>query len=280
MATFGDQARLPDLASRPETVHSLSNGSDWERDYRRGRAEWYDRTIDWPGRLGREIPMLTDVFGPPGDGGIVDAGCGTGRQACALAKRGYRVTGADSSEEVLDVPRRTAEAMSQQVRFILTPYATLHDEVSGGYDGLYCVGNGLAAAGTIEAASHAVTQFARCLRPHGRLLIQILNFRSMRAETPCIRGPTLATVDGVEYVSVRRFHFSGDSVEVTRITLSKEMDWKYGTRVGTFCAISPEQLREWCRSAGLRIDQTWGSYDREPFDVNRSTDLLVVATRV
>jgi SAM-dependent methyltransferase len=245
-----------------------------------GRAKWYDRTIDWPSRLAREIPVLADVFGPPGDGGILDAGCGTGRQACALAERGYRVTGADISEEVLDVARRNAKETSQPVPFVLTPYATLHDDAGGGYDGLYCIGNGLAAAETFEAASQAVAQFARCLRPGGRLVIQILNFHTMRDEAPCIRGPTVATVDGVEYVSVRHFQFSGDSVEVTRITLFKEMSWKCGTRIGTFCVISPTQLREWSNLAGLRIDETWGSYNREPFDVNRSTDLLVVATRV
>ena len=55
-------------------------------------AEWYDRTVNWDARLRREIPLLCDVFGPPGDGGILDAGCGPGRQAIALADKGYAVT--------------------------------------------------------------------------------------------------------------------------------------------------------------------------------------------
>jgi hypothetical protein len=30
----------------------------------------------------------------------------------------------------------------------------------------------------------------------------------------------------------------------------------------------------------LRIDETWGGYGREAFDADRSTDLLIVATRL
>ena len=40
-------------------------------------AEWYDQSINWDARLQREIPVFVDVFGAPGDGGIIDAGCGT-----------------------------------------------------------------------------------------------------------------------------------------------------------------------------------------------------------
>ena len=244
------------------------------------RADWYDRSIDWSARLRREIPVLVEVFGPPGEGGILDAGCGTGHQACALAERGYRVVAADVGEEMLEVARRAARAASQEVKFVLAPYASLHDKVGGGFDGLYCLGNALAAAATREAASEAIGQFAQCLRAGGRLFIQILNFPLMRARTPCVLGPRVATVDGVEYVSVRELHFAYDSVNVTNITLWRDSKWRYRAHAGTLYPVGPDQLQEWCRSAGLRVDKTWGGYDRKPFEPEQSTDLLIVATRV
>ena len=61
-------------------------------------AEWYDRTINWAARLAREIPVLIEMFGPPGEGGLLDAGCGPGHQARELATRGYRVIAADLGE--------------------------------------------------------------------------------------------------------------------------------------------------------------------------------------
>ena len=84
-------------------------------------ADWYDRTHDWSSRLRRELPMLTGVLGPPGKGGVLDAGCGTGRHVCALRQRGYSVIGADISRGMLDVAERNAREASIEVRFVCTP---------------------------------------------------------------------------------------------------------------------------------------------------------------
>ena len=242
-------------------------------------AEWYDRTIDWSARLAREIPVLVDVFGPPGEGGILDAGCGTGHQVCALMEHGYCVVGADASEEMLEVARRRAQGASAKVKFVLTPYATLHEAVGGGFDGVYCLGNALAAAGTRDTVAEAVAQFARCLRRGGRLFLQVLNFIPMRSELPCVRGPRVLRADGREYVSIRHFHFADESVQVTNVTLWREDGWQYRAHTGTLYPVSLDELRAWCESSGLRIDAVWGGYAREPFKEDRSTDLLIVATK-
>lgn len=244
------------------------------------QAEWYDRTIDWRARLMREIPVLTDVLGPPGEGGLLDAGCGTGRQACALAQRGYRVVGADSSPDMLAVARRNAEAASAGATFVLTPYSALHETIGGGFDGLYCLANALAAAGSREAVKEAVGQFAGCLRPGGRVFIQILNFSMMRAESSCIRGPRVVAVGGKEYVSVRHFVFIDDVVTVTNITLWRDEGWKTHTHGGTLYPVTLGELRSWCEAASLRFDDVWGAYDRSAFDPEHSVDLILTATRV
>jgi SAM-dependent methyltransferase len=244
------------------------------------QAEWYDRSVNWSARLKREIPVLVDVLGPPGSGGILDAGCGTAHQARALAERGYHVVGADASEEMLAIARRTCGPTHGAVRLILTPYATLSEKTPGGFDGLYCQGNSLAAAGTGAAAEEAVVQFAGCLRTGGRLFIQIINFPLMRSEVPCVRGPRVATVDGIEYVSLRHFAFATDSVTVTNVTLWHDSGWRCRTHSGTLYPITLDELCTWCEASGLRVDEVWGGYDRHTFDAERSADLIIVATRL
>jgi SAM-dependent methyltransferase len=243
-------------------------------------AEWYDRSIDWAARISREIPILTDIFGPPGRGGILDAGCGTGHQACALAKKGYRVVAADISSEMLDVARRHARTTGADVKSVCTPYASFRETLGGGFDGIYCLANSLAAAGTCDAVAQAIQQFAACLCPGGRLFVQILNFAAMRGEIPCIRGPRVTNVDGCEYVSLRQFHFVEDGCQVTNVTIWRQAGWRYHAQSRTLYPISRDELRTWCRDCGLRIDAEWGSYAREPFDIDRSADLIVAATRV
>ncbi|MBI4719055.1 MAG: class I SAM-dependent methyltransferase [Planctomycetes bacterium] len=240
-------------------------------------ADWYERSINWSARLAREIPVLTEVLGPAGR--VLDAGCGTGHQASALAQRGYQVTGADASEEMLAVARRTAAAAGTAPRFACVPYGALHLRLGGDFDGVYCIGNALAAAGSRHAAAEALAQFAACLRRGGRLFVQILNFAAMRDQHPCVHGPRVSHVDGREYVSLRHFRFAGEIVEITHITLWNEGGWKKYAQAGRLCDIDLETLRGWCDADGLRVDALWGSYDREPLDLERSVDLILVATR-
>ncbi len=243
-------------------------------------SEWYDRGIDWAARNAREIPVLIDVLGPPGRGGILDAGCGTGHQASALAQKGYRVVGADVSDDMLDVARRHARTVGADVKFICAPYASFRQTLGGGFDGIYCLANSFAAAGTRDAVAQALQQFAACLRPGGRLFIQILNFAPMRKELPCIRGPRVTNVDGCEYVSLRQFHFVEDRCQVSNITIWRQGGWRYHAQSRILYPIGREELHASFRACGLQIDDEWGSYAREPFDIDRSTDLIVAATRV
>ncbi len=241
--------------------------------------EWYDRTINWSARLSRELPVLMDVFGPPGSGGVLDAGCGTGRQATDLAKRGYRVTAADGSEEMLRFARQQAAAEAADVRFVHARYDGLRSAGLAGFDGVYCIGNSLAAAGSAEGVATALAQFAAVLRPGGRMFVQVLNFDPMRRTAPCVQGPRVALVDGREYISVRQFHFVDDRVDVTNITIWNEDGWRQRSHTGRLYPVALDELRTWCDIAGLHIDHLWGSYNREAFALVKSVDLIVVATR-
>ncbi|MCH7994069.1 MAG: class I SAM-dependent methyltransferase [Planctomycetes bacterium] len=245
-------------------------------------ADWYDRSINWDARLGRELPVLVEIFGPPGKGGLVDAGCGTGRHAIALAKRGYRTIGVDSSEEMLIVARRLCEVGASQnpPSFVHARYDQMFDKVGGGHDGVFCLGNALAASGTRDAVLQAVASFSQCLREGGRMFLQVLNFAVMRQEDPCVRGPRVAVVDGCEYVSFRHFHFAGDQVQVSNVTLWRDGTWRKHVRSRRLFPVVLSDLSAACESADLRIDAVWGSYARDPFDVGQSVDLILVATRL
>jgi len=244
-------------------------------------AEWYDRTIDWSARLTRELPVLRDVVGSPGAGGLIDAGCGTGRHTLALAQLGYSVCGIDASAEMIGQAESFCQGASVEVgpRFFASTYADMISKVGEQNDAVICLGNALAAAGTRGAVETAIGAFGQCLRPAGKLFLQILNFAAMRQETPCVRGPRVATVAGREYVSCRHFHFAGDAADVTNVTVWKEKTWRMHSRCGTLFPLELPDLSTWCESASLQVDALWGSYAREPFDRSRSNDLIVVATR-
>jgi glycine/sarcosine N-methyltransferase len=245
--------------------------------------ECYDRQIDWRARLAREIPVFVEVFGPPGKLGLLDAGCGSGRQAATLAKKGYRVTAIDSSADMLRFARRVARQERARVRFVHATYAELARRVRGPLDGVYCIGNSLAVGGSERGVQAALTNFARVLRPGGRLFIQIINYAQVRRQAAhggCVRGPTVTTVDGREYVSLKVFHMAGEQVTVTGVTLWKEgTAWRRETFQGHLHAIEAAPLTRWLKAAGFRVLKRLGSYAGEAYDAQKSGDLIVVAER-
>ncbi len=75
------------------------------------RGEEYDarftRLAEQGQYLHGEADLVTELLGDP-PARILDAGCGTGRIAIELARRGYRVLGVDVEPAMLDVARAKA----------------------------------------------------------------------------------------------------------------------------------------------------------------------------
>lgn len=245
-------------------------------------TNWYDGMMDWDTRLSREIPILVDAFGPPGEGRILDAGCGTGRHVCALAAKGYRTVGADLSEDMLVLARKHAGDAGIEAEFVCSPYATLFEKTGGGFDGLFCLANSLPAAATVEAVEGAVEQFARCLRPGGRFVIEMLNYTPMVEEPEA--GEDAAAVAGSDDAPAdesRGFLLDPSRVRVTGISVITDEDsGDDAFPKGNLYPVTVREFDGWCRDFGLRIDQRWGSVLLEPFDVGISLDMITIGTRV
>ena len=98
---------------------------------------------------------------------VLDVGCGTGRYALKLARKGARVTALDQSPEMLAVARQTAEQEGLSIDFRL---ASLDDGLpleANQFNLLICA---LMLCHVADLA-HAMREFARVLRPGGYLLI-------------------------------------------------------------------------------------------------------------
>ena len=93
------------------------HGKQWYEDLFTDYAESYDRESFTRGTIG-EVDFLEEELGHDRTKKILDIGCGTGRHAIELAKRGYRVTGVDLSESQLARAREKALGAGVQVEFL------------------------------------------------------------------------------------------------------------------------------------------------------------------
>jgi len=85
----------------------------------------YDRFVDWPARLALELPFIERQLRALGARRVLDAACGTGMHAIALAQRGYEVAGADLSAGMIERARKNAAAAGVEVRFEVAGFGEL-----------------------------------------------------------------------------------------------------------------------------------------------------------
>jgi SAM-dependent methyltransferase len=75
-----------------------------------------------------EANLVAELLGPPGGQPVLDAGCGTGRVAIELARRGYPTVGIDLDVALLDRARSKAPDLT----WIAADLATIPSDVAPG----------------------------------------------------------------------------------------------------------------------------------------------------
>lgn len=93
------------------------NHKPWYEQLFENYAQTYDKEIFAQGTL-QEVDFIEKEIGSNKNISILDVGCGTGRHAVELAKRGYPVTGIDLSDDQLKAAREKAEKNNVKVNFI------------------------------------------------------------------------------------------------------------------------------------------------------------------
>jgi SAM-dependent methyltransferase len=132
---------------------------------------------------------------------LLDAGCGTGRHAAAFAARGYSVTLADASADLLAVARRRCPSSPARLIDLCSMAAPPH------YHVITCRGvlNDLVTDAEREAAVRAMSQ---ALRPGGLLFCDVREAAASAARadgTPITKRVILPAGGQLTFISTSRW---------------------------------------------------------------------------
>jgi Methyltransferase domain len=216
-------------------------------DYDEHSASMFD-----PAVVGPAVERLAEFAG---DGGALEFAIGTGRIALPLAERGVRVVGMDNSAAML--ARLREKPGAERIEAIVGDMAATR--LDGDFSLVYLVFNTIFNLTTQDGQVACFENAAAHLRSGGRFVIEA-------------RVPELQRLPLGQTVLPWRADPTGMSYYVYDVVIQRLSGQHYYLEDGALRP-SPIELRyAWpaeldlmARLAGMRLEQRWGGWSREPF---------------
>jgi len=233
----------------------------------------YDRFVDWSARLAYELPFFEEIFSRYEVRRVLDAACGTGHHAMALAERGYEVVGADLSRAMIE----RAKAAQAKVAFIQAGFGDFKRKVGGGFDALICLGNSLPHILTPEGLVEALSDMRQVVEK-GVLIIQNRNYDRVWNRKERFQ-PLVAHREGErEWLFFRLIDFHEERMTFNMVIFRKEGgEWGYALESTELRPIFSEELGDLLRQVGFREIEFYGDYRFSPYKREESDDLIAIA---
>ncbi len=141
---------------------------------------------DWQAAVDREGAILRRVLTQRGVHSVLDASCGPGTQAIALARLGFEITAADINQTMLTKAQENARKyrVAQNMTFTRVGFLELPGALSGPFDAVITKGNALPHLLTDGEIKTALDHFHELLRPDGTLIVGIRDFDMLIEDRP------------------------------------------------------------------------------------------------
>ncbi|MBM3130493.1 MAG: methyltransferase domain-containing protein [Chloroflexi bacterium] len=264
-----------------------------ETEFYNHLAEFFDVMTDWQSRLAVELPFLEAVFARHDARSILDCACGTGGHSIALAQRGYRVSGADISAQMIARAQTNAQRAGLEIPFAVARFQDLYATFHAQFDAVLCLGNSLPHVLTDAAALESLLNMRVCLRSGGALILHNLNYDKRWKEKPRWFAVNSGTLENRETLVWRFADYSeereaGGEAQMTtshasRITFNIALFTKNDNAWSVEVQSTPQrpyrqsEIELLLRRAGFREIAFYGNLQGDPFDAETSPDLVAVA---
>jgi glycine/sarcosine N-methyltransferase len=202
---------------------------------------------------------------------VLDAACGTGIDAAALARRGFRVQATDGSQAMVDfaAARFAREGLTIPVQRCL--WADLPSAIAERFDVVLCTGNALVHAAGRDAMVEALIALRRMARPGGHVVIDSRNWEKLHRDRRVVQVMDQVRVRGGKRCTamyVWEVPASFEEEHIAHIVFLHEEGDRIDPHeyVVSFRPFTIGELRERLEIAGLRevdndYDPATGRYD-------------------
>ncbi len=240
-------------------------------------GEQYDLLVNWNKRIKHEIPFLDDMLkhnNVPVKT-ILEIGCGTGHHTKALVDLGYKLTGIDIDESMIE----RARSRTKTADFLVTDFLDSPIIIKQKFNAIISLGNSIGLIASSSNFDEVISRFPKFLEVSNSIIIfHLLNTEKSREGWSTPR--TIQTETG-EFLFLRGFSTSKNSVHPQILTLFKEKSKENWIITSTGKASIPRITRKdmisLLESYNFHDIQIYGDYQKQIFDPNTSVDMIIVA---
>lgn len=210
------------------------------------------------GNAEEEVEEILGFLRLPAGGAVEDLGCGRGRHAIPLARRGYRVTGVDISDVMLRLARGGAEREGVHVEWVQEDMRTFRRP--GAFDLALSL---FTSYGYFSDAENqkVLDNIGASLKQRGALLLDLRNAGKGLSRLADL-DETVEVPAGSLRMSVR---FDGRTRRASAVHTLTRHD---GIRISSAFDVrvyTRDELRRMIRAAGMAVKGFYGSLSGHPF---------------
>lgn len=201
---------------------------------------------------------------------LLDVGCSNGNVAMAMASLRYAIHAIDLSSAMIE-SAKSNNTFSDSLHFHEMDMMSLSFP-DHSFQGVYCIGNTLVHL-QLEDIDPFIKSISRLLKPKGKLILQILNYKKILEEQPA-QLPFIET----EHITFER-HYQYRSTHIDFIT--RLTDKKAGLTFENSVPLYPlltQNLIEYLKKQGFVGFEQYGSFAGTPFS-DQSLTSIVVCTK-
>ncbi len=237
-------------------------------------GEEYDAMTRFEQRLGKQKGTMAPWVNEFSLNRVLDAGCGSGVLAIALAQLRLNVTAVDLSATMLAQAEKHAARHGQDVRFVQSELAEIANHVSDKFDAVFCLGNTLPHIQDEHQLFKTVAGFKNVLKAGGIVVLELLNYTKVLKEKERLVGIN----EVAQKIFVRFYDFIDDRLRFNILRLSQDGDdLRHKWFSTTLYPWRHTQLEAVLTQAGFEQIAFYGSLAREPFASAASKNLIVLA---
>lgn len=222
-------------------------------------------------RAKQEAEFLIQEFGLMPNSRILDIPCGTGRHSKIFAQNGFRVTGVDINSECIKLAKRNCTGLSATFR---VGNMNRLAWARGKFDAIINLYSSFGYFQTDEENAAVAKEWAKVLRPGGKLAIQVVN----RDYLMKVFAPVRWDEDkNFFWIDAAKFDPKSKYLEDQRIMIDKSTQraHQFYCRMRLYSA---KEMITLLKKSGFSQVQVFGSAKREAFDRTKSTHPIYVAT--